>query len=223
VLGTIDDGIAVAGYSNASSIATASFTNDTTSHSGVVLAAHGRGVGGTCIMDASGNLACTGGKSAVVPVDGGSRQVALYAVEAPENWFEDFGSSRLSGGAATITLEPTFAQTVNTGEDYHVFITPNGDCKGLFVEQKTPGSFVVRELGGGHSNVPFDYRIVARRKGFEKIRLADKTQQFKDATAISERGSAGGKRPTRPAPAPVAAIRPVQVVPPARTSANAGR
>ncbi len=113
-----------------------------------------------------------------VPVDGGSRQVALYAIEAPENWFEDFGSGRLSNGEAVIHLDPVFAQTVNTGMDYHVFPVPNGDCKGLYVAEKTASGFVVRELGAGKSNIAFDYRIVARRKGYENIRLADKTKEF---------------------------------------------
>ncbi|MBV9294148.1 MAG: hypothetical protein JO145_01150, partial [Acidobacteriaceae bacterium] len=39
--------------------------------------------GGTCIIDGYADLACTGSKSAVVPVDGATRKVALYAVEAP--------------------------------------------------------------------------------------------------------------------------------------------
>ena len=42
--------------------------------------------------------------------------------------------------------------------------------------QKSPTSFVVRELGGGAANIAFDYRIMAKRKGFEQIRLADKTK-----------------------------------------------
>jgi hypothetical protein len=46
------------------------------------------------VIDVGGNLGCTGSKSAVVPVDGGTRKVALYAVEAPENWFEDIGSAQ---------------------------------------------------------------------------------------------------------------------------------
>jgi hypothetical protein len=131
-----------------------------------------------CLIDTLANLMCNGSKSAVVPVNGGSRQVALYAVEAAENWFEDFGSGRLVNGIAIVTLDPVFAETVNTESDYHVFLTPNGDCKGLFVVQKAPTSFVVRELGGGTSAVAFDYRIVAHRRGYENIRLADLTARF---------------------------------------------
>jgi hypothetical protein len=59
--------------------------------------------------------------------------------------------------------------------DYHVFLTPNGDCKGLYVTKKTANSFEVRELGGGKSSIAFDYRIMARRKGYEDVRMADKT------------------------------------------------
>jgi hypothetical protein len=114
-----------------------------------------------------------------VPVDGGSRKVALYAMEAPENWFEDFGSGQLSNGTARMELEPTFAQTVNTHLDYHVFLTPRGECEGLYVTDLTPTGFEVRELHHGSSSVAFDYRIVAKRKSYESIRLADFTERSK--------------------------------------------
>jgi TGF-beta propeptide len=136
-----------------------------------------------CWVDNQGNLSCFGSKSAVVPVDGGSRQVALYAVESPENWFEDYGSGQLSNGFARIDFEPTFAQTVSATPDYHVFLTPNGDCKGLYVSQKSPTSFEVHELGGGTSGVAFDYRIIAKRKNYENVRFADRTEQYKNLEA----------------------------------------
>ena len=176
VTGTADDGYGVLAYNN-SGTPTAFFENDETVDPGFpVLTTYGSGYNGACNIDVSGNLTCRGTKSAVVPVDGGARQVALYAVESPENWFEDFGSGQLSNGTATVSLEPTFRQTVNTDTDYHVFLTPNGDSRGLYVAQKTATSFEVREQGGGTSSIAFDYRIVARRKGYEEIRLADKTQ-----------------------------------------------
>jgi len=114
----------------------------------------------------------------VVPAANG-RLVALYAVEAPENWFEDYGSATLSGGAATIRLEPVFTQTVNTAMSYHVFLTPKGDCRGLYVTNETEQGFEVRELNGGASNVAFDYRIIAHRRGYEHIRLADVTDRMR--------------------------------------------
>lgn len=133
----------------------------------------------SCAVNQNGDLFCNGSKSAVVPVDGGAHKVALYAVEAPENWFEDYGSGQLSNGSTRVDLEPTFAQTVNTDLDYHVFLTPSGDCKGLFVTRKSPTSFEVHELGDGTSGVTFDYRIIAKRKNYENLRLTDLTEQYR--------------------------------------------
>src|SRR5208283_3232680 len=86
-------------------------------------------------------------------------------------WFEDYGSGQLGGGLAEVSFDSTFMQTVNTSIGYHVFLTPKGDCKGLYVAHETANGFEVRELGGGGSSVEFDYRIVAHRKGYERTRL----------------------------------------------------
>jgi hypothetical protein len=145
--------------------------------SALVLETVGGHFGGTCKIDVSGNLTCSGTVKEVVGVEGGARKVAVYSMQSPENWFEDAGSGQLSGGSAHIELDPTFAQTVNAGVEYHVFLTPNGDSRGLYVSQKTATSFEVREQGGGTSNVAFDYRIMAKRAGYENVRLADLTEE----------------------------------------------
>jgi hypothetical protein len=117
-----------------------------------------------------GALTIAGGpKSAAVKgADGTLRR--LYSLECPESWFEDFGSGQLSGGSATVQLEPGFAGVVKT-EQYRVFPVANGDCKGLYISSKTSTSFTVHELQGGTSNVAFDYRVVAKRKDIEGARL----------------------------------------------------
>jgi hypothetical protein len=99
-------------------------------------------------------------------------------MQSAENWFEDAGSGQLSNGSASIALDPTFAQTVNPGMEYHVFLTPNGNCKGLYVSQKSATFFEVHELGGGISSVAFDYRIMVKRSGYENARLADVTENY---------------------------------------------
>jgi hypothetical protein len=111
-----------------------------------------------------------GTKSAIVQTQEYGRR-KLYCVESPGVWFEDFGTAQLVNGQATVTIEPIFLETINTDEPYHVFVTPLGDCSGLYVTKKTATSFEVRELGGGTSNVEFDYRIAAKRLGFEDLRL----------------------------------------------------
>jgi hypothetical protein len=134
--------------------------------------------GSGCYVDPGGNLNCTGSKNAVVPVDSGKHKVALSAIESPKNWFEDFGSEQLRDGVATVRLDTRFTQTVNAKLEYHVFLTPKGDCKGLYVHQETPTSFEVRELGGGNSSVRFDYRITALRKNYENVRFADHSREL---------------------------------------------
>lgn len=209
VLGTTDEGDSIVGFNASEPFATAYFENDEVSSlDAPVLVTVGGNAGGACMFDVSGDMYCSGSKSAVVPVDNGARKVALYAVESPKNWFEDFGSGHLANGSAVIELESTFAQTVNT-QNYHVFITPNGDCKGLYVSQKSAGGFEVRELGGGTSSIEFDYRIVAERRGFENVRMADKTQLFRQGAMLK-----GGKKRATPLRAPI----PQRPQRPARTS-----
>jgi len=99
--------------------------------------------------------------------------------------------------------------------DYKVFVTPEGDCRGLYV-RKSAASFEVRELGGGMSNVAFSYRIIGRRKDirghqrFAKInvtppvfsgrrrpprgKLLARSRKEADATPSRRRGRGRGKR-----------------------------
>jgi len=129
-------------------------------------------------VDANGNLHITGNltvdgtKSSTAMLQSG-REVALYAVESPENWFEDFGSAELKGGVAWVPLDSSFAEATNAAITYHVFVTPNGDSNGLYVARKAPTGFEVREHGSSGSNVAFDYRIVVKRRGYETIRMAE--------------------------------------------------
>jgi hypothetical protein len=198
VLGSADDASALYALNNSpSDFPTVLFENDETSfNNNVVLEVIGSGFSGDCLIDVSGNLSCTGAITAVLPVAGGSQKVALGAISSPEHWFEDAGSGQLLNGEAVINIEPVFGETVNTGVDYHVFLTPNGDCKGLYVAQKSPTSFVVRELGGGTASIAFDYRIMAKRRGFEQLRLVDKTREMN----APRPKRAVGPRPAMPKP-----------------------
>jgi hypothetical protein len=116
-----------------------------------------------------GNLTCTGtghfnGGIVVATrlADGSTRGTS--AVVSPETVIEDFGRARLANGVARVELEPMFAQMA-AAADYSVFLTPNGDCRGLYVAEKSAAGFTVRELQGGSASLEFDYRVVARRTG----------------------------------------------------------
>jgi hypothetical protein len=68
-----------------------------------------------------------------------------------------------------VKIDASFAKVIKRG-DYRVFVTPEGDCQGLYVRRKSANSFEVRELTGGKSSVAFSYRIVGRRKDIKQHR-----------------------------------------------------
>jgi hypothetical protein len=153
---------------------------------------------GSCGFGGAGDLTCTGQVKALASTGGGTRKVETYSVQSPENWMEDFGSGEMERGVAVIGIDPAFAETVSADATYHVFITPNGDSKGLYVMHKTATSFEVRESGGGTSSLSFDYRIVARRRGYEAQRLVDVTDRFdaEKAMAMPPVREGGARRQT---------------------------
>jgi len=69
-----------------------------------------------------------------------------------------------------VSVEPIFAETANLAAEYHVFLTPLGDCA-LYLAAKTPASFTVRALDGKTCDVAFEYRLLAKRRGYEDTRL----------------------------------------------------
>jgi hypothetical protein len=108
-----------------------------------------------------------GSKNAVVRTPSGAK--ALYTEESTEVWFTDYGFGRLTNGKGRILFDPSFAQTINADESYHVFVQPYGRAE-LYVAERTPLGFTVA-LKDGDSNAEFSYRIVAKRLGFEGKRL----------------------------------------------------
>src|SRR5450432_3075915 len=170
VAGTVDTGIAGIFQNNAGGYTTVTIFNNAVGPS-----FSSGSPGGSCNIDQGGNLNCTGTKNTVVPLDGGKRIVAMSAIEAPQNWFEDAGSAHLVSGAAVVSLDSDYLQTVNTEREYQVFLTPYGDCKGLYVANRTANSFEVHELGGGTASLSFGYRIMALRKKYEEVRFDDHT------------------------------------------------
>lgn len=195
VLGTADDGNAYWGKNNSLGNETLYLENDATYNGGsstpAVARFAGPGAATYCeifqdSVSHAGDFLCTGSKSAAVPIEG-NRMVRMYAVEAADNWFEDAGGAQLINGMVSVRLEREFAQTINGDVDYRVFLTPNGDCEGLYVANKTAQGFEVRELHGGHSNISFDYRIMAKRKGYENARMEDVTARFEQHRRQAER------------------------------------
>jgi hypothetical protein len=91
-----------------------------------------------------------------------ARFAEFISMESPESWLEDFGRADLAHGQAKVALEAAFATVVHT-DDYHVFLSPEGETNGLYVSSRNTAGFEVREQQRGTSNASFSYRIVARR------------------------------------------------------------
>jgi hypothetical protein len=202
MLATADAGNAMAVFNNSTSASTMFITNFEESSGSAIVLDISSFFGGFCNFFANGTLDCSGALTSSVPAES-NKKVQVYSVQSPENWFEDFGSGQLAGGVSRVQLETTFGQIVNS-TDYHVFLTPKGDCKGLYVTNETTGGFEVREMGSGRSNVAFDYRIVAHRKGYETLRLADATEISK--VPVIKRTNQPVHRPEPVHPVPPASL-----------------
>jgi hypothetical protein len=144
-----------------------------------------------------GNLAVFGNLTVVSPgvksmamphPDGSYRR--LYTLESPECWFEDFGRGQVADGKGHVELDPGYAAVVEL-DDYHVFLTPEGDSNGLYVAGKGATGFDVREQQGGTSSLPFGYRVVARRRAIDGERL----QRF-ERVEVSQPAAAEAPPPT---------------------------
>ena len=59
----------------------------------------------------------------------------MFAPEAPEVLFEDYGTGQLTNGSVKIDIDPIFEKNINIDEKHplKVFIQLEGDCNGVFV------------------------------------------------------------------------------------------
>lgn len=115
------------------------------------------------------NLIATGTKNRLVKTkDYGNR--TLNAYETASCFFGDIGESQTdSNGEVIINIDDIFLQTVNTTEEYHVFISKYG--KGdIWVEERNENMFKVKST---LPNVKFSYEIKAKQKNYESERLKE--------------------------------------------------
>jgi hypothetical protein len=126
-----------------------------------------------------GDFFVTGIKAAVVQDSDGSHRTT-YSLESPESWFEDFGRAEMVDGRARVELDSEYAALVRR-DDYHVFLTPEGPCQGLYVAGRDEHGFDVREQAEATSSLTFSYRVVGKRKDIEGERLQKVDLQIEEA------------------------------------------
>jgi hypothetical protein len=152
-------------------------------------------------VDGNGNVSYKGGLFHFTSVAGGAT-VKAFSPNAAQPTIEDSGTAQLVAGAAAVRLDSTFAASIDASGGYRVFLTPNGDTRGLFVATKTPTGFVVRESQGGHSTVSFDYRILATSLGHSGERMGISSGANGGANAPGARVPSMPPGPTQVPPLP---------------------
>jgi hypothetical protein len=124
-------------------------------------------VSGLMSLDSGGNLTLSGSllqngvPAALVRATNG-RSFKAYGAREADATIEDVGEATMTNGHAAVALDPTFASTLDPRRPYFVFLTAEGDNRGLFVAVKTNRGFVIRECNGGMSTLNVQYRIVAK-------------------------------------------------------------
>jgi hypothetical protein len=142
-VGTVGPGYIMAGF------------NDTNSQSTPLVFAFD-GLGNELI---TGSLTTSGGTFARTQGTNGV-DVASYGSRSAVPTLEDFGQGSLRQGYGHVSLDPTYASTIDT-RSYLVFVTPHGDSHGLYTVI-TANGFDVHENEQGRSTISFDYRIVGK-------------------------------------------------------------
>lgn len=120
----------------------------------------------------------TGAVSTLVP-DLNNKMVTLHCPETPEFYFQDYGQDRLVNGKAHIDIDPILAKNIVINEKHplRVFVQLEGNCKGVYIANKTTTGFDIVELDGGISNVPFQWSITCNVKDQD---LGGRTSHFQD-------------------------------------------
>ncbi len=117
----------------------------------------------------SGGISGTGKGGLIVRTHDGPREMSFH--QTTESWCEDFGGSQVYGGRAEIRLADDFLQTVTVSAAHplKVFITPNQRIGEWWVEKNSAGFVLVAP--DAPEGARFDYRIVAKQRGYEYDRL----------------------------------------------------
>ncbi len=111
-----------------------------------------------------------------------TRHVESFGARTSQPTLDDVGESAMRDGSAHVALDPAFANAIDGRKLYVVLLTPEGDAS-LYVNDRTPRGFDVRQVGGGHANVAFAYRIVAKPYGVKDERLPMRTDPAQPARA----------------------------------------
>jgi hypothetical protein len=129
-----------------------------------------------CYRSAAGTLYKVHGDGAsatVMATSSGKR--TLVCPESPEAWFEDYGSGEIKSGACHVELDPLFLDCITVSEEHplKVFVQLTSPLEQQYFVKKGQSGFDVVVTGGGAdaATATFDYKVVGKWKGYEKVRF----------------------------------------------------
>jgi len=102
------------------------------------------------------------------PLHNPERMIVFKCVESPKVTVEDWGIAELKNGKAFVGFSEEFVALMSDKTEYAVFLTPEGECNGLYVSKKEFYGFEVKELNNGKSNIRFSWHVKAIRIGDEE-------------------------------------------------------
>jgi hypothetical protein len=102
------------------------------------------------------------------PLHNPERMIVFKCVESPKVTVEDWGIAELKNGKAFVGFSEEFVALMSDKAEYAVFLTPEGECNGLYVSKKEFYGFEVKELNNGKSNIRFSWHVKAIRIGDEE-------------------------------------------------------
>ncbi len=98
----------------------------------------------------------------------------MYAMQSANSEFVFSSSSQLIAGEVKIIFDQYVQEIIDQQQPIKINITlTSGEAKGIYVSEKNPQGFIVKELGDGNSSASFDWIVVARSKEIEQSPSAD--------------------------------------------------
>lgn len=128
------------------------------------------------------DFSCTGTKKRIVDTENYDIR-SQYCYETATPMFGDIGTAQTDEtGECYISIDDIFAETVNTGIEYQVFLQKEGQGD-LWVEEKTPTYFTVK----GTKNLKFSWEIKAIQRDYEFERLEEYQDENKEVAIDYEK------------------------------------
>ncbi len=133
-------------------------------------------------LSVSKDFSCAGTKKRIVDTENYDIR-SQYCYETATPMFGDIGTAQTDEtGECYINIDDIFAETVNTGIEYQVFLQKEGQGD-LWVEEKTPTYFTVK----GTENLKFSWEIKAIQRDYEFERLEEYQDENKEVAIDYEK------------------------------------